>query len=40
VQISSDRAELSADSISYDLTDNKIVLSGKVETNIIEGFAL
>jgi LPS export ABC transporter protein LptC len=40
VQISSDRAELSADSISYDLKDNKIVLSGKVETNIIEGFAL
>lgn len=40
VHISSDSAELSADSISYDLNDNKIVLSGKVETTIMERFAL
>lgn len=40
VQILSDSAELSADSISYDLNANKIVLSGKVESTIIERFAL
>ena len=40
VQISSDSAALSAASISYDLNDNKIVLSGEVETTIVEGFAL
>jgi len=40
VHISGDSADLSADSISYDLNDNKIVLSGKVETTIAERLAL
>ena len=40
VHISGDSAELSADSVSYDLNIDKIVLTGQVEATLAETFAL
>ena len=40
VNISSDSAELSGNSISYDLNSNKIVMTGKVKAAIAENFTL
>jgi LPS export ABC transporter protein LptC len=40
VHISGDSAELSADSVSYDLNVDKIVLTGQVEATLAETFTL